>query len=143
MSNRHPLALTTLRICLGVFFLFEGLGKLAWFADAGILTKMLTGWLEAAGPFSQWYIQTVCLPGVAMFARIVPLAEILAGLALILGAYTPAAAFLALLMVLNFHVASGAIFRYEFLTNGFGLPVLGGLLALAIGGSHLPASVKR
>jgi hypothetical protein len=46
-------------------------------------------------------------------------------------------------MVLNFHVASGALFQYRFLTNGFGLPVLGGLLALAVGGVRLPWSVRE
>ena len=50
---------------------------------------------------------------------------------------------LALLMVINFHVASSAIFRYSFLINGYGLPVLGSLAALAIGGSRLPWSLRR
>jgi hypothetical protein len=46
-------------------------------------------------------------------------------------------------MVLNFHFASGIIFRSSFLTNGYGLPVLGGLIALAFGGSALPLSLKK
>ena len=46
-------------------------------------------------------------------------------------------------MVLNFHFASGVMFQYSYLTNGYGLPVLGGLLALAFGGAALPLSVKR
>ena len=46
-------------------------------------------------------------------------------------------------MVLNFHVASGALFRTDFVTNGYGLPVLGGLLALAIGAGRLPWSLKN
>jgi uncharacterized membrane protein YphA (DoxX/SURF4 family) len=143
MSNRHALGLTALRIFLGVFFLFMGLGKLAWFTDASILTGQLTGWMNEAGPFSRWYLETLCLPGAPVFARVVPLAELSTGLALIFGIYTRLAAMLGLLMILNFHVASGIIFRYEYLTNGFGLPVVGGLLALALGGANLPASVKR
>lgn len=134
--------LALLRVMLGVFFLFEGLGKLGWFVDAGPLTRTLSDWLAAAGPFNRWYLESVCLPGASVFARIVPLAELATGASLVLGAYTRAAALLALLMVLNFHVASGAIFQYRFLTNGFGLPVLGGLLALAVGGARLPASIK-
>jgi hypothetical protein len=39
-------------------------------------------------------------------------------------------------------VASGVIFRYSYLTNGYGLPVLGGTLALAIGGIRLRWSVR-
>jgi hypothetical protein len=41
-------------------------------------------------------------------------------------------------MVLNIHVASGALFTYGFLTNGYGLPVLGSTLGLAVGGGRLP-----
>jgi len=53
------------------------------------------------------------------------------------------AALVGFLMVLTFLFSSGAIFQYRFLTNGYGLPVLGTLLALAIGGAKLPWSVKR
>jgi uncharacterized membrane protein YphA (DoxX/SURF4 family) len=138
----QALGLTALRIALGVFFLFMSLSKIGWLTDASMLTTQLTGWLDEAGPFSRWYLQTLCLPGAPVFARIVPVAELTTGLALILGIYTRVAATLGLLMILNFHVASGIIFRYEYLTNGYGLPVIGGLLALAIGARHLPASVK-
>lgn len=141
--NRPALGLTVLRILLGVFFLCMGLNKLAWLTDAGILTRQLTEWMDAGGAFSRWYVQTVCLPGVQVFARVVPLAEMATGVALILGAYTRPAALLALLMLLNFHVASGIIFSYAYLTNGYALPVLGGLLALALGGANLPASLKK
>jgi len=143
MSNAHALGLTALRIFLGVFFLFMSLSKIAWLTDSTILTGQLTGWMNEAGSFSRWYLQTFCLPGASVFARIVPLAEMSTGLALIFGIYTRVAATLGLLMILNFHIASGVIFRYAYLTNGYGLPVVGGLLALALGGSNLPASVKR
>lgn len=143
MGTRQAWGLTALRLCLGVFFVFEGIGKLGWYASSAVLTSRLTEWMASAGPFSRAYIETVCLPGVEVFARVVPTAELAAGAALILGGYTRLAAGLALLMVLNFHVASGVIFQYSYLTNGYGLPVLGGLLALALGGAALPLSVKR
>jgi hypothetical protein len=50
---------------------------------------------------------------------------------------------LTLLMVLNFHIASDVIFQYSYLTNAYGLPVLGGLLALALGGTRLPLSASK
>jgi hypothetical protein len=46
-------------------------------------------------------------------------------------------------MVLNFHFASDVLLHYSYLTNGYGLPVIGGLLALAIGGRRLPFSVSK
>lgn len=50
-------------------------------------------------------------------------------------------AFVAFFMALNFHVASGALFEYGFLTNGYGLPVLGPTFGLGIGGLRLPWSI--
>ena len=88
-------------------------------------------------------MQTVCLPGAPVFARLVVLGELATGVGLILGVYARYAALAAVLMVLNFHFASGIIFEYRYLTNGYGLPVLGGLLALAIGGASLPLSLRK
>lgn len=129
--------LFVLRIAIGVFFVFEALGKVTWLYDAGILRSQLLGWRGNAGVLTGWYLDAVCIPGAAVFARLVFLGEGCAGLALLGGVYTRVAASLAFLMVLNFHFASSAIFRYQFLTNGFGLPVLGGLLALAIAGQSV------
>jgi uncharacterized membrane protein YphA (DoxX/SURF4 family) len=141
-SRGAPAGLRVLSLCLGVFLVFEGLGKLAWLSDSGPLSGTLDGWLGSATPTSRWYLETFAIPGVPMFARLVPIAEMLGGAALILGIWPRLAAAAAFLMVLNFHVASGAIFQHRFLTNGFGLPVLGGLLALAIGGARLPWTWK-
>ncbi len=135
--------LAALRICLGVFFIFEGAGKLAWLAGAGPLTGQLNGWLQNAHPWSRWYIETVALPAVPIFARLVVVAELSTGAALIFGFWTRMTATLAFLMVLNFHFASSLIFQYMFLNNGYGLPVLGSLLALAIGAKGLPWSFRE
>jgi uncharacterized membrane protein YphA (DoxX/SURF4 family) len=142
--DRQGLGLTLLRIFIGVFFLFEGLGKISWFTDASILGARLSDWTQAAaaGSMSQWYLQRIALPGFSIFARLVPLGEIVSGLALIVGLWTPLFGFIAFFMALNFAVASGAIVKYSFLTNGYGLPVLGSTLALAIGGIRLRWSVR-
>ena len=73
----------------------------------------------------------------------VPLAEIAAGAALLAGFRVRLTATVALLMILNFHFASGIMFTAGYLTNGYGPPVLGALLALAIGGRTLPFSLTR
>jgi hypothetical protein len=65
------------------------------------------------------------------------------GLALVFGVWTRVFAFVAFFMALNFHFASGALFSYSFLTNGYGLPVLGSTLGLAVGGIRLPWSLRR
>ena len=132
--SREKVALLVLRISLGVFFIFEGWDKLPWMTDPGLLATALQKWADAGAPSSRWYIETILLPGVSVFARLVFLGEVAAGLALISGIWLRPAAILTFLMVLNIHFAHSSIFQFGFLSKGDGLPILGGLLALAIAG---------
>ena len=142
--DRQGTGLALLRICIGVFFLFEGLGKIRWFVDPSILAGQLATWSSAAAPgsVSAWYLSRVALPGLPYFARLVPLGEMCSGVALVVGFWTPVVAFVAFFMALNFQVASGAVFKYTFLTSGYGLPVLGATFCLVLGGVRLPWSVR-
>ena len=135
--DRRAAGLVILRICIGLFFIFEGLGKIRWFADSSLLAAQFAAWAQAAPPGSiaHWYLQRIAVPGLPFFARLVPAGEIVSGLAMVAGFATPVFAFVAFVMALNFHVASGALFTYSFLTNGYGLPVLGSTLALAVAGA--------
>jgi len=110
--------------------------------DSRPLGAQLAQFMSTATPLNRWYLERL-LPGLPVFARLVVLGELLTGLALMTGFWTRMVAGLALLMVLNFHVAGGTLFQYAFLTNGYGLPVLGSLLALAIGGGRLPWSLRK
>lgn len=134
--------LRVLSVLLGVFFLFEGIGKLGWFADTTPLTNQLQGYLENANRWNRAYLESVCLPYAPLFGRLVPLGELGTGVALLVGFMPRYVAAAALLMVLNFHFAGGLLFQYSLLTNGYALPVYGGLLALILGGIGLPASLK-
>jgi uncharacterized membrane protein YphA (DoxX/SURF4 family) len=128
---------------LGTFLIFMGLDKVAWFTDHTLLLGLFHEWLDTAPRTTRWYLETIAIPGAPLFARLVPLAELAAGAALVAGAWVRIAATLALLMIINFHFASDLLFHYAYLTNPYGLPVMGGLLALALGGSRLPFSVSR
>ena len=142
--DRQGAGLVVIRICLGVFFIFSAIAKLRWFLDSSILSGQFTLWLQNAAPgsISQTYLQRVAVPGVAVFARLVPLGEFVCGLALLVGFWTPIFAFLAFFMVLNYHVATGALFEISFLANRSGLPVLGSTLGLAVGGVRLRWSMR-
>jgi uncharacterized membrane protein YphA (DoxX/SURF4 family) len=133
--------LRVLSMALGVFLLFMGLDKIGWFLDDGFLTSRLQEWRGTARPLARWYLETIAIPGAPVFARVVPIAELTAGSALILGFWVRWAAALAMLMVVNIHFAADIMFRYDYLINGYGLPILGGLLALVLGGRRLPLSV--
>ena len=142
--DRQGTGLAVLRICIGVFFLFEGIGKIAWLTDTSILTGQLAAWTQAVPPASWSHVdlERVATPYASYFARAVPLGEMVSGLALIAGFWTPFFALLAFFMAFNFQFASGALFKYSILTSGYALPVLGSTLALTIGGIRLPWSLR-
>ena len=136
-------ALRIVSVALGVFLIFMGLDKIDWLMDSGFLMGRLQEWRDSARPLPRWYLDNVALPGAPVFARLVPIAELSTGSALVLGMKVRLAAAVALLMVLNFHFASDIILRYDYLINAYGLPILGGLLALAVGGARLPLSLWK
>jgi uncharacterized membrane protein YphA (DoxX/SURF4 family) len=142
--DRQRTGLAILRVCIGIFFIFEGIGKIRWFTDTSLLAGQLSGWLQDVPPtsFSHQYLERVAIPGVAIFARLVPLGEIASGIALVTGFWTPLFAFVAFFMALNFQFASGALFKYSFLTSPYGLPVLGSTLALTLAGGRKGKSPK-
>ena len=142
-GNREASGLAALRVLLGVFFIAEGLLKYAWLFKSEALAARLATWQSGAHEWSAWYLQHVAVPYAPVFARLVVIGELACGMALLVGVLTRPAAIVALFMVLNFHVASGAIFRLSFLTDGYGLPVVGGLIALSIGAGRLPWSLKN
>jgi len=143
--DRQGTGLAIVRVAIGLFFMFEGLAKFRWFTNTSILAGRFSDWAQAsqAGSISRWYLDHLAMPGVHVFARLVPLGEFCTGVALLVGFWTPLWGFVAFFMALNYHIASGALFHFSFLTNGYGPPVLGSTLGLAIGGIRLPWSLRR
>jgi uncharacterized membrane protein YphA (DoxX/SURF4 family) len=144
--DRQGTGLVIIRVCLGVFFIFSAYGKLRgrWFTDSSILKGQFEVWLQNVPPgsTSQAYLQRFAIPGVAVLARLVPAGEFICGLALLVGFWTPIFALIAFVMVLNYNIASGAIFELGFLANRAGLLVLASTLGLAVGGIRLRWSLR-
>jgi putative oxidoreductase len=140
--SSEKIGLLIVRLALGVFFIFEGWDKLPWMTHPELLTMILQRWAEAGVPSAKWYIEAILIPGAFIFARLVFLAEVGAGLALFFGFWTRTVAILTILMVLNIHLAQSSIFQFGFLSKGDGLPVLSGLLAIAIVGKGIPFSLS-
>ncbi|MBI4888544.1 MAG: DoxX family membrane protein [Acidobacteria bacterium] len=136
-------ALRILSMAIGTFLIFMALDKVGWLTDSGFLLRRLQEWRGTVRPLARWYLETVAIPGVPVLARVIPISELAAGAALILGVRVRLAAALTFLMVLNFHLAADLVFRYSYLINAYGLPILGGLLALAVNGTRLPFSASR
>ena len=134
--------LMLIRITVGIYLLFMGIGKARWLLDSTPLANQLSLWSAQATPLSRWYLERI-LPGTPVFARLVPLGEMAGGLALAVGFWTRLVAGAMFLMILNYQLAAGAIFSYAYLTNANGLPLLGSLLGLMLGGGRLPLSIRK
>jgi len=141
-SFKLRLALRVVAFGVGVFFLAMSYNKRQWLGDPAQLTERFQLWLPSVSPYAQLYLKYVAIPGGSVFARLVPIAEFLTALSMLTGVYTNVAAVMALLMILNFHVATGALSSSEFLRDATGPPMFAALIALAIGGRHLPYSLR-
>jgi len=140
--NTEKISLLIVRMGLGVFFFFEGWDKLPWMTQPELLTQILRRWADADAAPARWYIETILIPGVSVFARLIFIAEVGAGLALVFGFWTRPIAILTILMVLNIHFAHSTLFQYGFLSKGDGLPILSGLFAVAIAGKGIPFNLS-
>jgi len=116
-----------------VFMFFFGFDKASWLLDASPIASQLSSWAADAPPLSRWYLERI-IPGAPVFARMVPIGSMTAGIALALGVWTRIAAAVALVMVLSLQFAAGSMFRYGYLTDASGLPLVGGLVALMVAG---------
>jgi uncharacterized membrane protein YphA (DoxX/SURF4 family) len=135
-------ALTLLRIAIGIFMFFFGFDKVRWLIDGTPLATQLSSWLLVAPAPSRWYLERI-IPGAPVFARAVPLAAMISGIALTLGLWTRIAAAVSIVAVLSLQLGAGAMFRYAYLMDASGLPLLGGLLALMIGGEARRTKKQR
>jgi uncharacterized membrane protein YphA (DoxX/SURF4 family) len=128
-------ALVLLRLCVGVFMFFFGLDKAHWLLDATPLATQLSSWLTDAPAASRWYLDRI-IPGAPVFARAVPIAAMAGGIALAVGFWTRIAAAVSLVVILSLQLAAGSMFRFAYLTDASGLPLIGALLAVIIGGER-------
>ncbi len=142
MPNASASGLRLLSMVLGVFLIAMGYGKLDWASDSSLLENELRNWWGPAPAISKLYIDWFAMPLSGILARLVLLGELTTGLALVAGYRPRLAALAALFMVLNFHFAMGLLFSSAYLTNGYALPVTGGLAALAVGARGLPYSLE-
>ena len=142
--DRQGTGLALLRICIGIFFIFEGIGKIRWFTDTSLLAAQFAR-LGAGGAgrlveplriWSAWRCRSVRRSRGSSRSARSPRAWRSSP-----ASGRPSSRFVAFFMALNFQFASGALFKYAFFTSGYGLPVLGSTLALALGGVRLPWSL--
>lgn len=103
---RHwPIAL--LRIYTGLFFAWNGFGKISRGNFADGMESFLNGQLQNSFAFYRPFIESVVLPNKSLFAALVAWGELAVGLALVVGLATRYASAFGAILVLNFWFAKG------------------------------------
>ena len=135
MSQPVPqaIAFLVLRVTVGVYMVWFGFERASWLLDATPIASQLSIWLADAMPASRWYLERI-IPGAPVFARLVPVASLVGGVALVFGLWTRLAAVVSLAAVLSLQLGAGVMFRLSYLGDSDGLLLVGTLLALAIAG---------
>ena len=104
-AHLWPLAL--LRVYTGVFFAYNGFGKIRRGGFADGLEGFVNGRLEGSYGIIRPFLESVVLPNKAIFAIMVSWGELLFGLALIVGLATRYASVAGAVMVMAFWFTKG------------------------------------
>lgn len=99
-----------LRIYTGVFFIWNGFGKLRRDDFADGMEGFLSAQADRSFEFYRSFIETMVIPNKELFASLVSWGEFAVGIAMILGLATRYAAVVGAVLVLNFWFAKGAGF---------------------------------
>jgi thiosulfate dehydrogenase [quinone] large subunit len=118
------------RIAIGLFFLAQGLNKLEWYSSSEFLRTSLDRYAQSPPALTSFYQKHVAYPGIEAWSRMIPTGEMLIGVALIVGLLTQPTLIIAVLLVLNFHLANGNLFSSQFLSNPYALVLLSSLVVL-------------
>ena len=96
-----------LRVYTGLFFAWNGFGKISRGNFADGMEGFLNAQLDNSFAFYRPFIESVVLPNKAVFAAVVAWGEFAVGLAMIVGLATRYAAAVGAILVLNFWFAKG------------------------------------
>jgi uncharacterized membrane protein YphA (DoxX/SURF4 family) len=127
-----PAPILILRLAVAIFFLYLGYTKMSsgWLTSSDRLEKSLLSFEHNAPPATRWYIEHVGLPGVSLWAKLIPFGETALGISLLFGLLVRLSTFIGILTVLNFHLTNGTLLTVGFLGNPWAILVIAPLLVL-------------
>ena len=121
-----------LRLALAGLFLHLGMGKLheGWLQNPDHLKEALNGFHQKATGYQQIYLEKVALPLADVWSRLMVIGECGLGISLLAGIFVRLSSALGLVMVLNFHAATGNLFSLEFFGSPWAALLVAGLLVI-------------
>jgi uncharacterized membrane protein YphA (DoxX/SURF4 family) len=128
----HSFQLLILRLALGGLFLSIGLEKIheGWLTNPEQLLQSLNNFHQHATGPQLTYLTTVALPYAGLWAKLIAIGETAVGASLLLGLLTRLSSFMAIIMVLNLHAATGNLFSLNFFGSPWAALLVAGLLAV-------------
>ena len=106
-KTTHLWPITLLRVYTGVFFTYNGFGKIRRGGFADGLEGFVNGRLENSYSYMRPFLESVVVPNKALFAALVSWGELMIGIALIVGLATRYAAIAGAVMVAAFWFTKG------------------------------------
>jgi uncharacterized membrane protein YphA (DoxX/SURF4 family) len=102
-------ALGLIRIAFGLYFVVSVARKIAsgWLTSPEAMTSFIERNAEASEPFYRGFLESVVLPNADLFAQLVVVAEVVAGVCLLGGLLTRLGALSGMWLMLNFMLAKG------------------------------------
>jgi thiosulfate dehydrogenase (quinone) large subunit len=130
--NLSRIQILILRLAIGGLFLSLGYGKIheGWLTSPESLNSSLNNLHQhAAGP-QLGYLDNVAIPYTALWSKLMAIGETAVGISLLLGLLARLSSLVGIIMVLNFHAATGNLFSLNFFGSPWACLLLAGLLVL-------------
>ena len=123
-----------LRLALAGLFLHLGIGKIneGWLQNSEPLRNSLENFHQHAIGAQLTYLERVAVPYAGLWSKLMALGETALGISLLLGLLVRLSTALGILMVLNFHAATGNLFSLNFFGSPWAAFLITGLLSLML-----------
>ncbi len=121
-----------LRIALGALLFSIGINKInsGWLTSNQELVTSLNDYAEKATGFQQQYLQTVAMPYVSIWAKMIAIGETAIGASLLIGLLARFSSLMGIIMVFNLHAANGNLYTLKFFQTPWGAVVIACFLIL-------------
>jgi thiosulfate dehydrogenase [quinone] large subunit len=121
-----------LRLAIAALFLNLGLDKFreGWLTNTEPLTSSLNSFHQHAGGPQLTFLDNVAIPYARIWSVLIPIGEFAVGVSCLLGLLTRCSTIIGIIMVLNFHAATGNLFSWNFFGSPWAAFLLSGLLIL-------------
>jgi uncharacterized membrane protein YphA (DoxX/SURF4 family) len=126
-----------LRLALAGLFLHLGIGKIheGWLQSSAPLMESLHNYQQHATGFHLTYVTNIAIPYAGIWSKMMAIGETAVGISLLLGFFVRVSSAIGIIMVLNFHAATGNLYSLDFFGTPWAALIIAGFLATLLAGA--------